>query len=48
MVGYFCVYFSGKSASFTEQPKVLLIDIGGFTVDYLLVRYGVSRQTDKN
>lgn len=28
-----------------EQPKVLLIDIGGFTVDYLLVRYGVVDRT---
>lgn len=24
----------------TELPKVLVIDIGGFTVDYMILRYG--------
>ena len=31
---------AGSKTSFDRLPKVLVIDIGGFTVDYMILRYG--------
>lgn len=45
MQGYSAYILVANQLYLQEQPKVLLIDIGGFTVDYLLVRYGVVDRT---
>ena len=45
MQGYSAYILVANQLHLQEQPKVLLIDIGGFTVDYLLVRYGVVDRT---
>lgn len=45
MQGYSAYILVANQIYLQEQPKVLLIDIGGFTVDYLLVRYGVVDRT---
>ena len=45
MQGYSAYILVANQLDLQEQPKVLLIDIGGFTVDYLLVRYGVVDRT---
>ena len=45
MQGYSAYILVANQLQLQEQPKVLLIDIGGFTVDYLLVRYGVVDRT---
>lgn len=45
MQGYSAYILVANQFHLQEQPKVLLIDIGGFTVDYLLVRYGVVDRT---
>lgn len=45
MQGYSAYILIANQLHLQEQPKVLLIDIGGFTVDYLLVRYGIVDRT---